>query len=107
MLRFIPSATIPDIVRLPLFTERCAAGFPSPALFPYVSGCQSQLPVSKSIYFSLLRFRRVCNQSLTKLTIVRGLKALNSNGALTRLSRWSFTCNCSFVPFVPFVAKKE
>lgn len=31
MLRFIPSATTPDIVRLPLFTERCAAGFPSPA----------------------------------------------------------------------------
>lgn len=31
MLQFIPVATIPEKLTIPLFTERCAAGFPSPA----------------------------------------------------------------------------
>jgi len=69
VLRFIPSATTSDIVRLALFTERCAAGFPSPALFPYRSDCQSKLAYINSIYFSLLNPIWVCIQSLTKLTI--------------------------------------
>ncbi|HCI9941619.1 TPA: translesion error-prone DNA polymerase V autoproteolytic subunit [Salmonella enterica subsp. enterica serovar Infantis] len=31
MLQFIPIASIPKALKIPLFTERCAAGFPSPA----------------------------------------------------------------------------
>ncbi|EAX8637212.1 translesion error-prone DNA polymerase V autoproteolytic subunit [Salmonella enterica] len=31
MLQFIPIASIPEALTIPLFTERCAAGFPSPA----------------------------------------------------------------------------
>ncbi|EBJ5896557.1 TPA: translesion error-prone DNA polymerase V autoproteolytic subunit [Salmonella enterica subsp. enterica serovar Aberdeen] len=31
MLQFIPIASIPEVLTIPLFTERCAAGFPSPA----------------------------------------------------------------------------
>lgn len=31
MLTFIPATTSPDTCLLPLFTERCPAGFPSPA----------------------------------------------------------------------------
>lgn len=31
MLHFIPIASIPEALTIPLFTERCAAGFPSPA----------------------------------------------------------------------------
>lgn len=103
-MKFYTPTEIREVLLVPLFSDPVQCGFPSPALFPYVSGCQTQLPVSKSIYFSLLTFRRVYNQPLTKLTIVRGLKALNSHGTLTRLSRLSFTCNYSFVPFV---AKKE
>ena len=32
MLHFTPVSSDPEIINLPLFTERCAAGFPSPAL---------------------------------------------------------------------------
>lgn len=31
MLHFTPVSSDPEIINLPLFTERCAAGFPSPA----------------------------------------------------------------------------
>ncbi|HAF2223575.1 TPA: translesion error-prone DNA polymerase V autoproteolytic subunit [Salmonella enterica] len=31
MLQLIPVSSIPEMLRIPLFTERCAAGFPSPA----------------------------------------------------------------------------
>ncbi|MCT4707689.1 translesion error-prone DNA polymerase V autoproteolytic subunit [Enterobacteriaceae bacterium H16N7] len=31
MLRFLSAASAPATIRIPLFTERCAAGFPSPA----------------------------------------------------------------------------
>ena len=31
MLQFIPIASIQEALKIPLFTERCAAGFPSPA----------------------------------------------------------------------------
>lgn len=31
MLQLIPVSSIPETLRIPLFTERCAAGFPSPA----------------------------------------------------------------------------
>ncbi|HAT0127159.1 TPA: peptidase, partial [Salmonella enterica subsp. enterica serovar Saintpaul] len=31
MLQFIHIASIPEALTIPLFTERCAAGFPSPA----------------------------------------------------------------------------
>lgn len=31
MLQFIPIASIQEVLKIPLFTERCAAGFPSPA----------------------------------------------------------------------------
>ncbi|EDE5446220.1 translesion error-prone DNA polymerase V autoproteolytic subunit [Salmonella enterica subsp. enterica serovar Utah] len=31
MLQFIPIASIPETLTIPLFIERCAAGFPSPA----------------------------------------------------------------------------
>lgn len=31
MLQFIPIVSIPETLTIPLFTERCAAGFPSPA----------------------------------------------------------------------------
>ncbi|EAU1634939.1 translesion error-prone DNA polymerase V autoproteolytic subunit [Salmonella enterica] len=31
MLQFIPIASIPEALTIPLFTERCAADFPSPA----------------------------------------------------------------------------
>ncbi|EJU8767740.1 translesion error-prone DNA polymerase V autoproteolytic subunit [Salmonella enterica] len=31
MLQLIPVSSIPETLRIPLFTERCVAGFPSPA----------------------------------------------------------------------------
>lgn len=31
MLQFIHIASFPEALTIPLFTERCAAGFPSPA----------------------------------------------------------------------------
>lgn len=34
----------PKIVPIPLYSDRCPAGFPSPAIFPSGAGCQFQLP---------------------------------------------------------------
>lgn len=89
---------------LPFFAEPVAAGFPSPALFPYRSGCQSKQSYINSIYFSLLNPIWVCIQSLTKLTVVRALKALNSKGAASNPCLLSRCCS-SF--FILFVAGKE
>lgn len=90
--------------QLPLYGIPCPAGFPSPALFPYKPGCQSLLSGYKSIYFRWLMYGMVCNHLLTKLTIVRNFKALNSEGTATHSSHCSCTFNGSFAPLV---AKKE
>lgn len=81
-ISFIAPADSPDKMQLPLFADLASCGFPSPALFPSGTGCQSQQPDRILNILSWLETGRECNQPLATLTIVSVLKALNSNGII-------------------------
>jgi hypothetical protein len=96
----IALASDPESTYLPLYLDRCQAGFPSPALFPCESCCQSQLPNRNPFVLSWLESRREYNQPLATLTIVRALKALNSNGGVVSIYGRARSPVCSLAPFV-------
>lgn len=96
---FYPIEIDPSI-HLPLFAERVPCGFPSPALFPFGTGCQSQRPDRILNILGRLEIRRKCHQPLAALTIVSTLKALNSNGIVLSIDGRARSPGCSFAPFV-------
>ncbi len=75
-------------------------GFPSPALFPSGSGCQSQQPDRMLSIFSWLGAKRECDQPLATLTIVSSLKALNSNGIVVSIDDRARSPDGSFEAFI-------
>lgn len=99
MILFVTPASEPALAPPPLFAERCPAGFPSPAVFPSGSGCQSERPDGILNILNWLETTRECNQPLVTLTIFSVLKALDSNGIGVSIDGIARSPDCSFAAF--------
>lgn len=98
-MQFTRATEISQLLIL-LFPEKMPCSFPGPAIFPCGSGCQSQLPKRNPFILRWLESGRKCNQSLTTLTIISVLNALDNSGGVISIYGRSHSPACSLTPFV-------